>query len=265
MPTTYAHYRFGCEVRKQIEGKKKEIIRRYLQLYDIGVHGPDILFYYKPYKMNVVMGMGLQVHAQPGWAFFRNAKRLIRRCFDPEPYLAYLYGMQCHFMLDVACHGYINRYVREKQVSHHRIEAEFDRMLLEKDGKDPITHTRAAHITPSMDNSEVISAFYPGISWQEVQMAMRSQIFITENVLRSNDRRRRLILQSFRLAGQQAQAGLVMNREADPACTESNEHLYNLYRKALPAARALINTWDSYPDCPAKVREIYRYNFASVK
>lgn len=265
MPTTYAHYRFGSEVRSRMQGGKRDLIERYLQLYDIGVHGPDILFYYKPYHMNPVMETGLQVHEQPGWAFFHQASRLIRRCFDPEPYLVYLFGMQCHFALDAACHGYINRYVEEKGVSHHLIEAEFDRVLLEKDGKDPLTHTRAAHITPSVGNAEIISRFYPGISWREVQMALRAQIFVTENVLRSGDRRRRFILNGFRLFGQQAQTGLVMNRKADPACRESNVHLIKLYKRALPMAQKMIETWDSYPDCPADVRDFYQYNFVSVR
>ena len=48
MPSTYAHYRIGQEVYGKLEGEPKKIIEKYKELYDIGLHGPDILFYYKP-------------------------------------------------------------------------------------------------------------------------------------------------------------------------------------------------------------------------
>jgi len=48
MPSTYAHYRMGQEVIKQVSVPAHDIIMKHKQLYDIGLHGPDILFYYHP-------------------------------------------------------------------------------------------------------------------------------------------------------------------------------------------------------------------------
>lgn len=48
MPSTYAHYRMGQEVIKQVSAPARDIIMKHKQLYDIGLHGPDILFYYHP-------------------------------------------------------------------------------------------------------------------------------------------------------------------------------------------------------------------------
>lgn len=48
MPSTYAHYRMGQQVRTMLDGNEKKIVEKYPQLYLIGLHGPDILFYYKP-------------------------------------------------------------------------------------------------------------------------------------------------------------------------------------------------------------------------
>ena len=48
MPSTYAHYRMGQEVIKQVSAPAHDIIMKHKQLYDIGLHGPDILFYYHP-------------------------------------------------------------------------------------------------------------------------------------------------------------------------------------------------------------------------
>ena len=50
MPTTYAHYIFGSEVLYLLPEKYREIAEKYRSLYDTGVHGPDILFYYDALK-----------------------------------------------------------------------------------------------------------------------------------------------------------------------------------------------------------------------
>lgn len=55
---------------------------------------------------------------------------------NPDPILrAYLYGYLCHFMLDSECHPYIDLYMEEKDLGHLEIETDFDRYLMEKDGK----------------------------------------------------------------------------------------------------------------------------------
>lgn len=51
MPSTYAHYRLGQEVLKNLPAKEKRLIEQHKELFDIGLHGPDILFYYKPYTL----------------------------------------------------------------------------------------------------------------------------------------------------------------------------------------------------------------------
>ena len=50
MPSTYAHYRMGKELIKALPESRQTIIRNNMELYLIGLHGPDILFYYKPLK-----------------------------------------------------------------------------------------------------------------------------------------------------------------------------------------------------------------------
>ena len=42
MPATYAHYRFGQEVRKDLPEKEKKIVEEFPELFMIGLHGPDI-------------------------------------------------------------------------------------------------------------------------------------------------------------------------------------------------------------------------------
>ena len=48
MPGTYAHYAFGKKVLEQVDDEVSKIISKNIDLFFIGLHGPDIFFYYKP-------------------------------------------------------------------------------------------------------------------------------------------------------------------------------------------------------------------------
>lgn len=44
MPAGYTHYVFGEQVLDQLDENIKKRIMPYIDLYHIGIHGPDILF-----------------------------------------------------------------------------------------------------------------------------------------------------------------------------------------------------------------------------
>ena len=48
MPSTYAHYIFGQQIRGRLSGYERKVIDKYPELFNIGLHGPDILFYEPP-------------------------------------------------------------------------------------------------------------------------------------------------------------------------------------------------------------------------
>ena len=50
MPSHYAHYRLGRQVRLELAPDDAEVVGRWPSLYLIGLHGPDILFYYRGYR-----------------------------------------------------------------------------------------------------------------------------------------------------------------------------------------------------------------------
>ena len=77
MPTTYAHDLFGKEVYKRLPSDMKALIRRHGDLYRIGLHGPDILFYYMVSK-NPVTQFGIERGV------------LACECQNPETYRANL-------------------------------------------------------------------------------------------------------------------------------------------------------------------------------
>lgn len=140
MPSTYAHQHFGNLVFDKLPEKLQEEIAPYRGLYNIGLQGPDIFFYYKPLHKNDVAAYGGRLHGQTGEAFF--GKRLsILAGLDParQPAArAFLCGTACHFTLDTTCHGYVNWYEKTRHVPHNVIEGDFDRELLAAAGYVPV-------------------------------------------------------------------------------------------------------------------------------
>ena len=65
-----------------------DIIMKHKQLYDIGLHGPDILFYYHPLVTNPVNAIGYGLHERSGKYFFGKAAEIIETASDKEAALA---------------------------------------------------------------------------------------------------------------------------------------------------------------------------------
>lgn len=268
MPSTYAHYRFGQEIKRSLIGKEKRIVEKYHGLYDIGLHGPDILFYYRPLKANSVNYVGFGMHERPGKEFFEHAIRVINRHKNKEQYLAYVYGVICHFALDMTCHGYIDEKIAESGISHTEIEAEFDRELMLHDGLDPIRHSLTGHIRPLRAYERVIAQFYPGVTPENVHRALKGMIFYNGLLIAPSRFKRRLMYTVLRITGNYKEIhGLFINYEKNPECADSTLKLMSLYHTAKKRALALIEEFggDDGNACCGEdcLNDLYRYTFGS--
>ena len=74
MPSTYAHRRFGADVLQQLPAALQDQIGKNRALFDVGLHGPDLLFYYHAAKSNPVSALGNAMHEQPGRARSKNTR-----------------------------------------------------------------------------------------------------------------------------------------------------------------------------------------------
>ena len=84
-------------------------IEYHRDLYDIGLHRLDILFYYKALKSHPVNQQGHTVHENFADTFFEHAVSVIEKAEDPTAARVYIYGVICHFALDSECHPYIEK------------------------------------------------------------------------------------------------------------------------------------------------------------
>ena len=231
MPTTYAHYRFGCDALQTLPTEAQDMIRRHRSLFDFGVHGPDLLFYYKPLSKNQVNQTGYRSHERTGRDFFTQAAQTANAAHDREAALSYLYGVLCHFTLDRECHPYVGQ--KEKTgVSHSAIEASFDRYLMEKDGLNPVTHNVTQHLTPGRASAGVIAPFYAPCTEAEVYKAETSMVFYLK-LLIAHGAKRRVLLSGMKLAGKKSMGDMFVPLTQNPNCLDSDEILFSHYQDAL--------------------------------
>lgn len=260
MPSSYAHYRLGQWVREHLTGEEREAVEAFPQMFLIGLHGPDILFYYKPLSSHPVNRVGYGMHDKAGRVFFEKAAEVIKANGKNRAYLSYVYGFICHFALDVSCHGYVNERMRESGISHTELEVEFDRMLMIKDGLDPIRHRLTEHIVPSEENAEVIQSFYEGVDALQVRKALEGMIWYDKVLIAPSLVKRIPLSVILKVVGM---SGHMVNYRENPLCRESSQRLLALYGKAEKLAPALIEEYGDYLEGTAPLNEIYDYTFGS--
>lgn len=167
MPAIVAHYQFGQMVLENLCQPIKELIIKHKNMFDIGLQGPDILFFYKPYKKNLVSDTGYKIHDENAEEFFNNA---IKYSFKNEKYLVYLLGVVCHYSLDKACHPYVNS-ISKNSIIHQSIESDFEFYLIKLFN---LNYKRHIYITKKNLNFSIISIAYNKISAKQIRKAILS-------------------------------------------------------------------------------------------
>lgn len=247
MPSTYAHYVFGKEVFQKYPKSLQERISPHLPLYHIGLHGPDILFYYKPLSKNPVNQTGHLMHDQPASLFFEKAAGLLRETEEDglsDKRMAYLCGFLCHFALDSCCHSYVKKKIQVSGITHTEIEVEFDRCLLVRDGKDPIRQHLTEHIIPAPEYAQVIEPFFPVVTAKEVEKSLRSMIKCDRLFVAPNPVKRQLIYTLLGVSkSTKGLRGLLVNPEPNPECRDSNDGLRQRMEEAAPLCLRLTDNF----------------------
>ena len=229
MPGHYAHYRFAAAQLRSMDAEARKTVSRFRQLYDMGAQGPDPLFYYNPFTQNKVDKLAYRIHESPGRDFFQRACR-IYRMQPTEAGLAYLYGCLTHFCLDSVCHPFVCGKHDEKEADHVALETEFNRFLMELDGK-PSPHTKdpSGYLKLTRGERETAAAFYPGISAGEFSRSIDSMVLLSRLFAAPEGLPRAVVSKATAMAGQ---TGYVMTDGPDPRHCVFNEPMLELYEQA---------------------------------
>lgn len=172
MPALYAHDRFGEKVSEKSDGELKNIIFKYYNQYEVGLQGPDILFFYRPYHGNDVAKYGSHLHAVSALPFFEHAAKVVNHYGRDSAQYAYLLGFICHYTLDSECHPYVSEMMEKEHVSHLAIESEFEKYLLKKDKQHPLAYRLDRLITADRETALAIAPFYENISPKTVKESL---------------------------------------------------------------------------------------------
>ncbi len=132
MPNYYAHLTFGARALSRLDDALRLRLEEERPAFDLGCLGPDPLFFYRPFQPNRVRREGMTMHAQSALPVFQRLRRGVAE--DRPMAWGYAAGFLCHLALDSACHGWIDRKAAQGPVTHLAMEAEFDRLLMERDG-----------------------------------------------------------------------------------------------------------------------------------
>ena len=231
MPATYAHYRFGAQMLGRMPADVCRTAKRHRRLFDVGLHGPDLFFYYKPVVSTKVSRLGNKFHRQTGKEFFSRVCRNLR--LEPsEEGQAYLYGVLCHYTLDTHCHPLVEKLSWEGIASHTRIETEFDRFLEELDSKThPSTVSLTKHMTLTEKESEIVSRFYPGAGPGHIRETMKGMANIRRILELPDGPVKGMVVKTMGL-GSATFRDMVPGKEPDPVCREWNQPLLERYQQA---------------------------------
>lgn len=232
MPSKYAHYRFGAQLLPKLPPDVQRTVRRFRQLYDMGLHGPDLFFYHNPVLQTNVRKLGSKFHHQTGKQFFEHTCRSIR--LNPsEGAMAYLYGVLAHYALDSLSHPFITRNAEQGKATHTQIEVEFDRYLLELDGKKP-PHLQdlSGHMQLTPGQCQTVAGFYPNVSAGAVDKCVNNMAAVTRFLVVPKGPRRDMVAKLMSAAGRE-KADLLMPMHPNRDCSELDPSLLRLYEMAM--------------------------------
>ena len=261
MPSTYAHRYFGEEVRSQLTGRAAEIIDYKRELFDIGLHGPDILFYHKPLLYNQVNQLGRDMHREKGSRFFTDVKPLIETNDDTDGALSNIRGFICHFALDSVCHPYVDDAIRQTGVPHMEIEAEFDKMLIRRDGFDPWALDSASHLHSSAQSSKVIAPLL-GVSERDADIAVKDMKKYAVFFTTTNPVTRGVVFFFLKISGLSKNIrGLFLNKTDHPKCKKCSLVLGQKLEEAVPIAVALIANYLDFYENGVKLSDRFELTY----
>lgn len=138
MPGFTTHYLFGEYIYKKIlpdTPRLKRIIKKYRNIYNLGLEGPDVFFYYLPSILEWGINLGSVLHERRTGEFFENFISYIRnieKTKEKEILYSYLAGFLGHYLLDCNCHPYIYDITQYNPLKKPPIEYHGRHMSLER-------------------------------------------------------------------------------------------------------------------------------------
>ena len=266
MPAVYAHRRFGGEVLAVCENPMaRAAIHRFPVLYQIGLQGPDLLFYYDALRSNPYKDAGNAMHDEPAAPFFEAAAKKVNGLAEGQAVLSYLLGFVCHFALDSECHSYVEYEIQRSGHGHIAIETALEGALMEADGVDWTTRNPAGYIVASETNARVIARVLPA-GRREIRTSLANMKRMNRLLMPSCGLKNHLTQRVLELAGKwDVLGGLLIYALDRPAYARSSARLEQLAEGAVPVALELMDSLCAHIASGAPLSERFNRTYGPVQ
>ena len=260
MPSGYAHYRFGTQIIPLMPADVREPILRHRALFDMGLHGPDFLFFHHFFKKTPLYRLGSAYHEKSGQEFFTRCCAHWKQQ-SSEGALAYLYGLLAHYCLDTGCHPFVYAMTDDGSLGHSELETEFDRYLMTLDGiKKPHETNISRYLRLKQAEYQVVASFFPEISPKDAAACIRSMA-LSQKLLTIPTIFGHGLVVTFTWAAGGNTTGKVMTINADPRCAHLDGQLLELYNQALDHFPSLLEQMNHHLAYGAPLGDDFKANF----
>ncbi len=270
MPAAYAHHSFGEICLEMMPERYKKICLKYRDLYDFGVHGPDLLFYYHPLSSNRVNQYGYNLHSKTGAFVFKTFKAVWKgECGELKknqrgPLMAYMLGFLAHFTLDSSAHAYINEMAAAAKPSHNMIESQYEAYLLKNDGRAVLWYDRSAPLKPSKKNAGVVSQIFP-FTAKEILTCMKGQKMVLHLFFSPKEVKKKIIRSLIEKLGIKGDFGdLFLDTETSPECEPMMVEIARMQESALTLYPKLFKNLILYLQDKTELDGRYNYDFEGI-
>ncbi|MDO4198190.1 MAG: zinc dependent phospholipase C family protein [Erysipelotrichaceae bacterium] len=258
MPTTYAHWRFGQDCIETMPDDLKKIVEENIDIFNIGVHGPDIFFYHLTKKD--VGAYGTKMHDTPARYFFESCRDVYDKHDEKDMMMAYMLGFLSHFTLDSVCHGYVERKREVSCISHNKVEADWDGHLMYEDGRMVNTVDRAESLRPNKEIARVISYFFV-YDEKVILTTTKRQHTVIHALNYVSLNRYNFMRKLLKTVGMHDYADLLISPVEDKVCLDSNMRLDKLRKKAKRLYPKLLNDFMDYMNEGKKLPKYFEHDF----
>lgn len=239
MPSGYAHYRFGTQILSMMPADVRGPILRHRALFDMGLHGPDFLFFHHFLKKTALYQLGSDYHEKSGQDFFAQACNYVKE-HPSEGAYSYLYGLLAHYCLDSGCHPFVYDMTDDTDLSHSELETEFDRYLMQLDGiKKPHETNISRHMKLKKEEYALVAGFFPEASSKDVTHCIRNMA-LSQQLLTIPTPLGHGVVVTFTWVAGGNTSGKVMTVGPNPKCDHLNKKLLGLYEQALVKFPSLL-------------------------
>ncbi len=266
MPSHYAHYYFGNEVVRIMPGDVKDIINHNgdtLDAYTMGLHGPDFLAFYRPWKKNSLRTEGSRIHMAAGREFMRSAAAKLKKNPQPEAY-SYVFGCITHFVLDACCHPIIDEYTVKSSLSHGKLEREFDNFILRICKKSP-RRVNLDRLFPHNEHlDEIIAGFYQSATADKTHEAIETMNGILSAFSHPRRNTRRNIYRVLSLVPKKSireSRDMIYREDEEPRAVECNGRLFDALNKAVTTAANELDAFMNYMLLDEPLDEFFSQNY----